>query len=40
MMLAHLTARESTEGDWRGVLERAGLRLVGIYTCPGVAEFE
>lgn len=38
MMLAHLGVRERTEGDWRSLLEQAGLRVVKIYTYPGVAE--
>lgn len=38
MMLAHFAVRERTEAEWRGILEKAGLRVVQIYSCPGVAE--
>ncbi|KAJ5182715.1 O-methyltransferase [Penicillium capsulatum] len=38
MMLAHLGVRERTEGDWKNLLEQAGLKIVKIYTYPGVAE--
>jgi hypothetical protein len=38
MMLAHFAVRERTEAEWRGILEKAGLRIVNIYTYPGVAE--
>ncbi|KAH8428364.1 uncharacterized protein LDX57_006065 [Aspergillus melleus] len=38
MMLAHFAVRERTEADWRAILEKAGLRVVKIYTYPGVAE--
>lgn len=38
MMLAHFAVRERTEADWRAILERAGFRVVNIYTYPGVAE--
>ncbi|KAK1144214.1 hypothetical protein N8T08_005627 [Aspergillus melleus] len=38
MMLAHFAVRERTEADWRAILEKAGLRVVTIYTYPGVAE--
>ncbi|RAK78798.1 putative O-methyltransferase [Aspergillus fijiensis CBS 313.89] len=38
MMLAHFAVRERTEREWRAILLRAGLRVVEIYTYPGVAE--
>ncbi|KAK2809096.1 hypothetical protein FQN50_004150 [Emmonsiellopsis sp. PD_5] len=38
MMLAHFAVRERTEGEWRGILGRAGLRVIGIYALAGVAE--
>ena len=38
MMLAHFAVRERTEAEWRGILEKAGLKIVNIYTYPGVAE--
>ena len=38
MMLAHFSVRERTEADWRWILEKAGLKVVNIYTYPGVAE--
>lgn len=38
MMLAHFAVRERTEADWRSILEKAGLKVVNIYTYPGVAE--
>jgi hypothetical protein len=38
MMLAHFAVRERTEADWRGILEKAGLKIINIYTYPGVAE--
>ncbi|PLB54862.1 putative O-methyltransferase [Aspergillus steynii IBT 23096] len=38
MMLAHFAVRERTEADWRAIIEKAGLRVVNIYTYPGVAE--
>ncbi|KAJ6191179.1 Winged helix-turn-helix transcription repressor DNA-binding [Penicillium mononematosum] len=38
MMLAHFLARERTEVEWREILKRVGLRVVKIYTYPGVAE--
>jgi hypothetical protein len=38
MMLAHFAVRERTESDWRGILEKAGLKVFNIYTYPGVAE--
>lgn len=38
MMLAHFSVRERTEVEWRGILERVGLRVIRIYTCPGAAE--
>jgi hypothetical protein len=38
MMLAHFAVRERTEAEWRGILEKAGLKIVKIYTYPGVAE--
>ncbi|OKL59219.1 hypothetical protein UA08_05527 [Talaromyces atroroseus] len=38
MMLAHFAVRERTEAEWKGILEKAGLRIVNIYTYPGVAE--
>ena len=38
MMLAHLNVRERTESQWRAIIEKAGLKVVGIYNYPGVAE--
>ncbi|KAI0141804.1 putative hydroxyindole O-methyltransferase [Xylariaceae sp. FL1272] len=38
MMLAHFAVRERTEADWKSILERAGLRVSGIYAYPGSAE--
>ncbi|QDS74400.1 hypothetical protein FKW77_005672 [Venturia effusa] len=38
MMLAHLGVRERTEGDWRAIIEKAGLKFLKVYTYPGVAE--
>lgn len=38
MMLAHFAVRERTEADWKAVIEKVGLRFVGIYNYPGVAE--
>lgn len=38
MMLAHLNVRERTEGEWRRLLEKGGLRVVKIHNYPGVAE--
>lgn len=38
MMLAHFAVRERTETEWRAIIEKAGLRVVQIYTYPGVAE--
>lgn len=38
MMLAHFAVRERTEADWRDILAQAGLKVVNIYTYPGVAE--
>ncbi|KGO68559.1 Winged helix-turn-helix transcription repressor DNA-binding [Penicillium expansum] len=38
MMLSHFSVRERTEEEWRGILKRVGLRVVRIYTYPGVAE--
>lgn len=38
MMLAHFAVRERTEAEWRRIMEKAGLRIVEIYTYPGVAE--
>jgi hypothetical protein len=38
MMLAHFAVRERTEADWRAILEKAGLKIINIYTYPGVAE--
>ncbi|KGO75605.1 O-methyltransferase, family 2 [Penicillium italicum] len=38
MMLSHLSVRERTEVEWRWILKRVGLRVVRIYTYPGVAE--
>ncbi|CAI7567087.1 unnamed protein product [Penicillium glandicola] len=38
MMLAHFAVRERTEADWRDILTQAGLKVVNIYTYPGVAE--
>ncbi|KAL2840656.1 S-adenosyl-L-methionine-dependent methyltransferase [Aspergillus pseudoustus] len=38
MMLAHFAVRERTEDEWRRILNEAGLRVVRIWTYPGVAE--
>lgn len=38
MMLAHFAVRERTEKEWREILGLAGLRVVRVYTYPGVAE--
>ncbi|KAL3459299.1 S-adenosyl-L-methionine-dependent methyltransferase [Aspergillus heterothallicus] len=38
MMLAHFAVRERTEREWREILAKAGLRIVKIWTYPGVAE--
>ncbi|KAK8117138.1 uncharacterized protein PG998_005419 [Apiospora kogelbergensis] len=38
MMLAHFAVKERTERDWRAIIEKAGLRVVKIYSLPGVAE--
>jgi hypothetical protein len=38
MMLAHFAVRERTEKEWRDILRRTGLRIVKIWTYPGVAE--
>lgn len=38
MMLAHFAVRERTEANWREILEKAGLKVVKIYSYPGVAE--
>jgi hypothetical protein len=38
MMLAHFAVRERTEAQWRAILAKAGLKVVNIYTYPGVAE--
>lgn len=38
MMLAHFGVRERTEADWRPILDKAGLKVVKIYSYPGVAE--
>lgn len=38
MMLAHFAVRERTRVEWEGILDKAGLRLVGLYNFPGVAE--
>ncbi|KAJ5336662.1 hypothetical protein MYU51_005707 [Penicillium brevicompactum] len=38
IMLAHMGAKERTEADWRSILTRAGLKVVNIYSYPGVAE--
>ena len=38
MMLAHLNVRERTESQWRAIIEKAGLKVIGIYSYPGVAE--
>ncbi|ETS85081.1 hypothetical protein PFICI_03106 [Pestalotiopsis fici W106-1] len=37
-MLAHTNGGERTEKDWRRLIDRAGFRVVDIYTYPGVAE--
>ena len=38
MMLAHFGVRERTEADWRAIFDKAGLKVVKIYSYPGVAE--
>jgi hypothetical protein len=38
MMMAHLGVRERTETHWKTILDKAGLKFLGIYTYPGVAE--
>lgn len=38
MMLAHFGVRERTESNWKAILEKVGLKVVEIYTYPGVAE--
>jgi hypothetical protein len=38
MMLAHFAVRERTEAQWRAILAKAGLKVIKIYTYPGVAE--
>ncbi|KAJ5385539.1 hypothetical protein N7517_003450 [Penicillium concentricum] len=38
IMLSHFGVRERTEVEWRRILEQVGLRVIGIYTYPGVAE--
>lgn len=38
MMLAHFSVRERTETDWREILKKPGLKVIHIYTYPGVAE--
>lgn len=38
MMLAHFAVRERTEAEWRSIVETAGLKIVNVYTYPGVAE--
>ena len=38
MMLAHFAVRERMEAAWRNILVKAGLKVVNIYTYPGVAE--
>ncbi|KAK8097197.1 hypothetical protein PG999_013141 [Apiospora kogelbergensis] len=35
MMLAHFAVKERTERDWRAIIEKAGLRVVKIYSLPG-----
>ncbi|KAL4784456.1 S-adenosyl-L-methionine-dependent methyltransferase [Aspergillus varians] len=38
MMLAHFAVRERTEKEWAEILGKAGLRIVRVYSYPGVAE--
>jgi hypothetical protein len=38
MMLAHFGVKERTEADWTAIIEKAGLKVLNIYTYPGVAE--
>ncbi|KAF2752349.1 putative hydroxyindole O-methyltransferase [Sporormia fimetaria CBS 119925] len=37
-MLGFFNVRERTEREWRGIVERAGLRVTGIWSWAGVAE--
>ncbi|KAK6064543.1 hypothetical protein SCUP515_11731 [Seiridium cupressi] len=37
-MLAHVTAGEGTEKDWKHLIGRAGFEVLEIFTYPGVAE--
>ncbi|CDM36722.1 hypothetical protein CBS147339_2563 [Penicillium roqueforti] len=38
IMLAHLAVKERTEAEWRYIFTQAGLKVVNIYSYPGVAE--
>ncbi|KAJ5187952.1 hypothetical protein N7491_004273 [Penicillium cf. griseofulvum] len=38
IMLAHLAVRERAEAEWRYIFTQAGLKVVNIYSYPGVAE--
>ncbi|KAL4925956.1 S-adenosyl-L-methionine-dependent methyltransferase [Aspergillus undulatus] len=38
MMLAHFAVRERTEKEWTDILAQAGLKILKIWTYPGVAE--
>lgn len=38
MMLAHFAVRERSESEWKDILGQVGLKIVKIYTYPGVAE--
>jgi O-methyltransferase. len=41
MMLAHFSVRERTEVEWRGILERVGLRVVRyLYLSRCCGEFD
>ncbi|KAF2134805.1 putative hydroxyindole O-methyltransferase, partial [Dothidotthia symphoricarpi CBS 119687] len=38
MMMTHVSVLERSEAHWRTMLAKAGLRVLNIYTYPGVAE--
>jgi hypothetical protein len=37
MMLGHLAMRERAENEWRAIIEKAGLKVVRLYSYPSVA---